>query len=369
MNNYKICVYAICKNEEKFIDRWAKSVAEADYIVVLDTGSTDKSYELLQNNPQIHAYQEIISPWRFDTARNKALSYVPRDIDICISLDLDEVLTPGWHHKICSAWYKKTTAATCREIWNFTKDGKEDGTFWPIRIHSRNLYTWQHAIHEVLMYKGTTLPSLITLKGVEIHHHPDLDKKRDYLTMLKETVARHPDEPHDLFYLGREYLFHKDYQEAIDTLTHYLSLSPFKEERCNALCFMAKAYVELRQYNEAIKILEKAHMESPTIREPLVDLAYIYYYKNNWEKVTDCIDKVLKIKNNPKGFVSQGYAWDATPYDLASFAYYRLGHYDAALACAITCLYYEPTSERFIANYHRLQRMVISSICSLPITK
>ena len=44
----KICVYAICKNESKFIDRWYNSVKEADYVCVLDTGSTDDSYEKLK---------------------------------------------------------------------------------------------------------------------------------------------------------------------------------------------------------------------------------------------------------------------------------------------------------------------------------
>jgi len=35
---YKVYVYAICKNEEKFIDRWMDSVSEADKVYVLDTG-------------------------------------------------------------------------------------------------------------------------------------------------------------------------------------------------------------------------------------------------------------------------------------------------------------------------------------------
>ena len=41
MGNYNICVYAICKNEAKFVDRWMDSMSEADHIVVLDTGSVD----------------------------------------------------------------------------------------------------------------------------------------------------------------------------------------------------------------------------------------------------------------------------------------------------------------------------------------
>ena len=44
----KICVYAIAKNEEQFVDRWVDSMSEADVIVVLDTGSTDRTVEKLK---------------------------------------------------------------------------------------------------------------------------------------------------------------------------------------------------------------------------------------------------------------------------------------------------------------------------------
>jgi glycosyltransferase involved in cell wall biosynthesis len=51
----KICVYAICKNEMKFADRWLSSLyKESDYIVVLDTGSADGTYEYLQSDPRVY---------------------------------------------------------------------------------------------------------------------------------------------------------------------------------------------------------------------------------------------------------------------------------------------------------------------------
>ena len=48
MNKYKISVYAISKNEEKFVDRWVDAMEEADEIIVLDTGSSDKTVEKLK---------------------------------------------------------------------------------------------------------------------------------------------------------------------------------------------------------------------------------------------------------------------------------------------------------------------------------
>ena len=49
MGNYHVCVYAICKNEAKFARRWMDSMSEADHIVVLDTGSTDGTPQLLRS--------------------------------------------------------------------------------------------------------------------------------------------------------------------------------------------------------------------------------------------------------------------------------------------------------------------------------
>ena len=48
MGKYKVCVYAICKNEEKFAKKWYESMSEADDIYVLDTGSIDDTVEKLK---------------------------------------------------------------------------------------------------------------------------------------------------------------------------------------------------------------------------------------------------------------------------------------------------------------------------------
>ena len=76
MNHYRICVYAISKNEEHFAKTWMESMSEADQVIVLDTGSTDGTVEQLQAcGAEVHTAH--IEPWRFDTARNRSLSLVP----------------------------------------------------------------------------------------------------------------------------------------------------------------------------------------------------------------------------------------------------------------------------------------------------
>ena len=103
MGNYRVYVYAICKNERAFAARWMQSMREADGVYVLDTGSTDGTPEALTElGAQVTC--EEITPWRFDTARNRSLELVPADADICVCTDLDEYFTPGWREQVESAW-------------------------------------------------------------------------------------------------------------------------------------------------------------------------------------------------------------------------------------------------------------------------
>ena len=63
MGNYRVYVYAICKNEEKFVEGWMASMAEADGVYVLDTGSEDGTVPKLRALGAQVAVEEI-KPWR-----------------------------------------------------------------------------------------------------------------------------------------------------------------------------------------------------------------------------------------------------------------------------------------------------------------
>lgn len=91
----KIAVYAIAKDEEKFVDRWYETAKEADYVCVLDTGSADKTVDKLKSYNCI-VKTKIIQPWRFDVARNESLKIIPQGADVLVCLDLDEIIQPGW---------------------------------------------------------------------------------------------------------------------------------------------------------------------------------------------------------------------------------------------------------------------------------
>ena len=146
-------MYAIAKNEAAFVDRFMDAMSEADWVCVLDTGSTDGTAEQLRARGAI-VEQKVIDPWRFDTARNESMKLIPAEADICCCVDLDEQFRSGWRAALEAAWQPDTTRARYRYTWSFNPDGSEGCVFWPEKIHKNGVYHWTHPVHEVLEYVG-----------------------------------------------------------------------------------------------------------------------------------------------------------------------------------------------------------------------
>ena len=184
MHKYKVCVYAICKNEEKFIKKWVESMNEADEIYVLDTGSTDNSVKLLKEL-NVNVKTKIITPWRFDTARNESLKLVPKDADICVCTDLDEVFVKGWREQLEQTWTKDTSRLLYTYNWSLDENNNPKVTFFREKIHSRNDYEWIYPVHEIPHFIGTNEVTK-TNENIILNHYPDNTKSRSsYLKLLE----------------------------------------------------------------------------------------------------------------------------------------------------------------------------------------
>ena len=187
MHKYKVCVYAICKNEEKFIKKWVESMNEADEIYVLDTGSTDNSVKLLKEL-NVNVETKIITPWRFDTARNESLKLVPKDADICVCTDLDEVFVKGWREQLEQTWTKDTSRLLYTYNWSLDENNNPKVTFFREKIHSRNDYEWIYPVHEIPHFIGTNEVTK-TNENIILNHYPDNTKSRSsYLKLLELSI-------------------------------------------------------------------------------------------------------------------------------------------------------------------------------------
>ena len=192
----KICVYGISKNEEKFITRWAESAKEADLILLADTGSDDRTVRLAKESG-VEVHHIHIKPWRFDHARNAALCLIPGDFDVCVSLDIDEILEPGWREEIESLWEPDTTRMRYIFDWGHGK------RFYHVKIHSRHSHFWKHACHEVPVTDMRTPEKFCFTDKQMVTHYPDHTKSRaQYFDILKVAVEEDPQCPRNAFYLS-----------------------------------------------------------------------------------------------------------------------------------------------------------------------
>lgn len=352
MNQYKICVYAISKNEEQFVDRWMDAVSEADAVIVTDTGSTDHTVERLRERGAI-VYEETISPWRFDTARNVALSHVPEDADICVSNDLDEVFEPGWRKKLESAWKPEYTRARYLFTFTINSDGTPGKQYPMEKIHLRHGYRWVHPVHEILEYNGAGFETIEWINGLVLNHYPDLSKPRSqYLPLLELSVEENPLDDRAVFWLGREYVFYGKFDKGIETLKKHLSLPTAKwlEERSASMRFIAQCYEEKGDMKEARSWRFRALAECPDVREPYLALVKSGYKEANWPLCYAMAEKGLTIMESTGSYLVDPEGWGYAFYDYAAISAYNMGMYEKARDYAWQALSLEPSDKRLQNN-------------------
>lgn len=359
MGKYKVWVYAICKDEGPFVDRWMGSMSEADGVCVLDTGSADGTVEQLRARGARVAVEEI-SPWRFDTARNRSLELVPEDADICVCTDLDEVFHPGWRRELERVWAPGAGQARYRYTWSFNPDGSEGVVFWYEKIHARRGYQWVHPVHEVLKWTGAGGPGpMVTAGGIQLDHHPDpLKSRAQYLPLLELSVREEPGDDRNMHYLGREYMYRGRWDDCIRTLKAHLNMptAVWRDERAASMRYIARACWEKGDIPQARDWYLRAITEAPHLREPYTDLALLLYHQGEWEGVLYFTACALAITDRPRSYICEAAAWGSLPHDLRAMAFYHTGDCLQAAGEARRALELEPGNQRLRENLALLEK-------------
>lgn len=343
----KIAVYAISKNEQAFVQRFCASAQDADYVVIADTGSTDDTVALAQEmGAQVH--QISIQPWRFDRARDCALALVPADVDVCISLDLDEVLEPGWRAEIERVWKSDTTRLRYKFDWG------QGISFYYEKIHHRVGYHWHHPCHEYPVPDARTQEVWAHTDQLLVTHHPDNTKSRgQYLDLLELAVTEDPHCPRNAFYYARELSFYRRWTEAIEACDRYLKLprATWNNERAYAYRVMSDSYWALGDTANAVKHARLSCCEAPGTREPWMTLAMLSYQTQQWAECYASCQHALAITNKELVYTMDPKVWQSLPHDLCSIAAHHLGLHQIAVQQVELALAHEPTNARLQQNY------------------
>ena len=323
----KIAVYAISKNEAHFIPRFCESAKEADLILIADTGSDDGLPDVAREHGAV-VHDICITPWRFDLARNAALALIPRDVDVCISLDIDEVLQPGWRQEIERVWTGDTTRLRYMFDWG------AGIAFYYEKIHARHGYMWHHPCHEYPVHDGRITEVWAQTDMLLAVHMPDPTKSRgQYMDLLELSVKEDPRCPRNAFYYARELSFNARWHESIAAIDSYLKMpeATWPNERCYAYRTAARCWSELGNLAEAEKSYHLACAEAPNTREPWCELAKLMYMQHRWAECFAYSMRALQIVNREQVYTCDPEVWGHWPHDLAAISAYWLGMKNVAV--------------------------------------
>lgn len=342
----KIAVNAISKNEEQFVQRFCDSAKDADLILIADTGSTDKTVEkALECGATVRDI--CVSPWRFDDARNAAIALLPRDIDVVISLDLDEVLEPGWREEIERVWVPGTTRLRYKFDWG------HNILFYYEKIFARHGYRWHHPVHEYPVPDQRIQEVYAHTDKLLVSHHPDPTKSRgQYMDLLRMAVKEDPSCPRNRFYFCRELTFYGLWDEAIEELNKYLKMpeANWPNERAYAMRLLADGHIFKQSWWEAMKWARLATAEAPDTREPWLKLAELAYRMSNWQECWYAVNQALNIKDKALVYTCDPSCWTEKPFDYGSIAAHHLGLKNQAKQMIDKALEFAPNDERLQAN-------------------
>ncbi|MBW2971266.1 tetratricopeptide repeat protein [Candidatus Woesearchaeota archaeon] len=292
MASPKISLCMITKDEEKFLPRCLDSVKSlVDEIIVVDTGSKDKTIEIARS----YGAKVFKHKWKshFSEARNISLEHATGDWILVLDADetiaeqdLDEirklVRQPGVDaYKFVQRNYLSQRTPTTFEV---SSKGKEEDKYeesrpyagwFPselVRLFRNNKgYYFSGRIHELVEQSVWSLGG--TAKGVPIpiHHFRaekneefNTEKRVKYLRMGLMQIAEEPENPKAYYEVGQIYLYHKEYNKAILNLGKavYLINNSSEPEKFSSTIIqlhfsLGKAYQKVGRHRDAIMCFEQ----------------------------------------------------------------------------------------------------------------
>lgn len=331
----KIAVYTMAKNEATHVERFVKTTEGADCVVVTDTGSTDGTPDLLRDHGIVVQTARII-PWRFDTATNVALAHVPDDIDVCVKLDLDEVLFTQsgrhWRDEIEKLAKENVCQYMYWYTWKWHVSGKVPAVrFRTGNIHRRAGFIWRHPGHAALCQYGKP-GEIVQCQDLEVHHYMVSKSRPNYMSVLEQAVRECPC-PRTLFYLGREHFFGESNKDASALFEKYLNHpdSRWKAERAEAMRMLGVIYGRTRAPNQALAWLSRAAAEYPGTREIWFELTRHFTSIGDMDGAYWAGKKTLRVVDrDPEFTTNSGDAWSSIPFLITAKAAMAVGRPEEA---------------------------------------
>ncbi len=344
----------IVRDEERLIEGvLADAKAFCDELVVVDTGSTDRTVERAE---AMGARVEHFT-WVDDFAAARNASFAHCTGDWILWLDADDRLPQDVLNRLndlkSGYLHDRLDAVSMPYKYHWTDDGKTCTYEFPReRLVRRNAgLRWENRVHEVIPIPVPDRARLRT--DVWVEHRPDKEqraqKSERNLRILRATVADGDRSPRTLYYFGNELRDHGLAQQAIDAYREFLATGAPGWERYHALLDISRAQAVLGADAAALQTAHEALQEDSSRAEAFVLLGRTYYDKEQWDLAIPYLLGATTRTLPGVGFVSSG-DYTFVAWDMLSICYHRLGRQADALHALAKCVEGNPDRTRLQEN-------------------
>lgn len=311
-----IAAVLIVKDEEKVLERCLLSLKGMDQIVVLDTGSTDRTMEIARAHTDDVYTTEPIEPFDFSVARNRALAHAKQDW--ILTIDADEVLRPGGLEQIRKAlWREPHASGFMVNFVLYDEEGKNPSRLPKHKIFKRGHFEWRFRVHEQLFALGRDL-KVKNLLQVSIEHLPVADKQarqEQNMELLKLAVNENPEYVRNIRQLGMQHYQAAQWEPALENLRKYLSYNAADRlDRSETLIHVGLALGNLDRYEESIQAFDDAQKIAPERREVLYHMGVVFVKGRSPEQAVEAFEKCLAIpvSSKPDFYLNVESVWDGS---------------------------------------------------------
>lgn len=342
----------IVKNEEEVLHQCLNSVKDlVDEIVVVDTGSTDRTKEIAKEfTENIYDFKWIDD---FSAARN--FSYSKATKDYIFLMDADDVLLEEDREK-----FKKLkeelnnnvdAVMMLYHVW-FDEQNNPTFSYRQNRLvkRARN-FKWVGVVHEYLQCSGNVIESDVAIT------HRKKDKKnvgpsdRNLKIYEKRLEKGATFTPRDLFYYSNELREHGQFEKAIQHYNQFLEAgNGWVEDNIRACINLAICYRSLGNAKKEMESLVKSMIYDVPRPEVSCRLGDIYKDKRLYDKAIIWYQLALQVDTSKiQGFKIESYStW--YPYLQLCVCYWQIGEKELAMECNEKAKVYRPNDPSVLRN-------------------
>lgn len=342
----KICLNMIVKNEAKIITRCLDSIKPfISYWVIVDTGSTDGTQEIIQEHMKDIPGELHERPWKnWGETRSVAFDLAKGKGDYILFMDADDIL------EFDEGFELPELTADLYFMWRGTKNYSY---LKPQIVKGDISWRWVGVTHEYLT--SDTHHSTSILEGVHYTSIDDgatrstgIEKYLKNVVLLEEGLKEEPDNSRYAFYLAESYRDSNQpakalewYQKRVDmggwdqetycaklqighmlhrlglpktiVLEAYKNAFGFRPHRVESIYYIAKLYNEMGNHAKAYELLKARNfLPRPAEKDGLFnedwierygilfELSICAYYLGHYEESLDACDALLADESLPE---------------------------------------------------------------------